>query len=230
MCEEGIVEMKEKPILYKDIMVKAILAGNKTQTRREKGLEDINENPDDFVFFKSGISDSGKKMILLKDTKGKIAVYSNSPYGWIGDRLWVREAFKDTDDIGFVPDENTPRYLYKADDYMNEWKGWTPSIHMPRKASRITLEIVDIRIERLTDISEQDAIAEGIEIFDNTEDGTFDLTNPDSYIARDYLDNDRYASTDNAARSFLSLWQKINGIGSYIKNPWVWVIVFKRVM
>lgn len=213
--------MKEKPILFKDLMVRAILAGNKTQTRRTKGLEDINENPDDFIFFKSGNSDSGKKMILLKDTKGRIVVYYNSPYGWIGDRLWVRETWA-------LYNLGGQKYIYKADNVEYAKPKWKPSIHMPRKASRITLEIVDIRIERLMDISEEDAIAEGVEIVSNYEDGSIDFNDLDSYLARDYCDGDPNACTDTAKFSFHTLWQKINGIESYKKNPWVWVIVFKR--
>lgn len=213
-----------KPILFKDIMVRAILADNKTQTRREKGLNFLNKNPDEWTFLKNEISQDGKKFILIKDTKDRIAVYSNSPYGWIGDRLWVREAFHliiDSDTKKFI------RYGYRA-DYNYKGAVWKPSIHMPRKASRITLEIVDIRIERLMDISEQDAIAEGVEIVSNYEDDSIDVNDPDSYLARDYCDGDPNACTDTAIFSFHTLWQSINGIESYKKNPWVWVIVFKR--
>lgn len=215
-----------KPILFKDIMVRAILADTKTQTRREKGLQILNENPNDWRYCATD-SRNGEYIWQHKINISRLIVLK-CPYGQAGDNLWVREAFKDTDDIGFVPDENTPRYLYKADDYMNEWKGWTPSIHMPRKASRITLEIVDIRIERLMDISEQDAIAEGVEIVSNYYDDSIDFNDPDSYLARDYCDGDPNAYTDKAIFSFHTLYQSINGIESYEKNPWVWVIVFKR--
>jgi len=217
-----------KPILFSTPMVKAILAGNKTHTRREKGLEFLNENPDEWTSLESAISENGDIYILLKDKKGKIAVYSKSPYGRIGDCLWVRETwtlFVTT----FINEQEYPMYFYKA-DYPTKLVGkkWKPSIHMPRKASRITLEIIDIRIERLWDITEKEAIREGVEIVSNMQDGSIDFQYPYSYLARDYLDGDPTACVDTARDSFFSLWKKINGIESFEKNPWVWVIVFSR--
>jgi hypothetical protein len=168
------------PILFSGDMVRAILAGRKTMTRRVvKGLSE------------------------------------KCPYGKIGDVLWVREKFR----LGVsVFDED---YYYAADSSPIEIKRfkWKPSIFMPKKACRIFLEIIDIRIERLNDISKSDARKEGISKIRNSLFGDFryaDYLNP--------LDQWRCPIS-----SFQSLWQKINGMESWEKNPWVWVISFKQV-
>lgn len=179
--------MKERPILFSGDMVRAILYGQKTQTRpviADKILDRFESvDPDDYGEGMPSYETEDGQLILLSDL---------CPYGQVGDRLWVRETFT-WDDI-------SGKFLYKADNhydlpYQSKWK---PSIHMPRKASRITLEITDIRIERLQDISEEDAIAEGM--------------NPELPRAK-----------------FRSLWESINGKGSWNLNPWVWVIEFKQI-
>lgn len=106
---------------------------------------------------------------------------------------------------------------YKADLDSAEAKSmkWRPSIHMPRWASRITLDVVDVRVERLQDISEEDAKAEGCE----------EIT-PGFY--RNYLSTDG-ATFYSAAMSFQSLWESINGPDSWDANPWVWVVTFKKI-
>jgi hypothetical protein len=120
------------------------------------------------------------------------------PYGEIGDRLWAREAWDYSDSL-------EEPYLYRQKE-MEEWlpevfnrMKWKPSIHMPKEACRIKLEITNIRVERLQDISEDDAIAEGVK------------------------------PSFNARHSFACLWQGINGIESWDANSWVWVIEFKKV-
>lgn len=134
------------------------------------------------------------------------------PYGVPGDRLWVRETFGHFElNDSFKPGD---RVFYRADGECLELQPWRPSIHMPRWASRITLEITAVRVERLHDISESDARAEGITPFNDghgwhTEDGR------------------HYAGT--AADAYLSLWASINGEASARANPWVWVIEFKKV-
>ena len=194
--------MKEKPIIFTAPMVKEILEGRKTQTRRIVGqkhipfLENINTN---FLY------GNWEKRPL--------------PYGQPGDRLWVREKFKTVcdeeqwDAIEYLdgirikpelPDHNTGfRFSWDCD---NDNVRWRPSIHMPRWASRITLEVTGVRVERLQDISGPDCWAEGIECAG--------------------WDSEKYGSVTHCYRD---LWESINGPGSWDKNPWVWVIEFKRV-
>jgi hypothetical protein len=142
-------------------------------------------------------------------------VIPDCPYGEIGDLLWVREKF--------LYDEGEGIYWYAAsmdNADVNYLKGcWKPSIFLPKIASRIWLEITDIKIERLKDISEKDARNEGVE------------TVADGY--KNYMTKPKIISTlkcyDTAYFSFLSLWESINGYESSELNPWVWVITFKKV-
>ncbi len=129
------------------------------------------------------------------------------PFGTVGDRLWVREAWQAVDAdcrvvSGRLEQNQYPNAFYKADG-PNPCK-WRPSIHMPRWASRITLEITGVRVERLNDISEADAIAEGCQCAGFP------------------------ASLTNRG-AFAKLWQSINGDDSWAANPWVWVVEFRRV-
>jgi uncharacterized protein YhfF len=178
--------MKERPILFSGEMVRAILDGRKTQTRRV--IKPQPESVRKSVFFESGIETNHGYEI-------------KSPYGQPGDPLWVREAFiYDTNGI-----------YYRADNDFHcakELGGWRPSIHMPRKASRITLEITDIRVEQVQDISEEDAQQEG---------------------ARRMNAGDFGMETWRSA--FRNLWGSINTKRGYSwdSNPWVWVIGFKRM-
>jgi hypothetical protein len=188
--------MKERPILFSAPMVRAILEGRKTQTRR--------------VVKKSAEMDTNGFMALVPDEK-------KCPYGQAGDRLWVRETFHvcpHHDDV-----------FYKSDDLLLPRKcmahrRWRPSIHMPRWASRITLKITGVRVERLQDISEADAIAEGIE-----PDGDF-WKHYGPHPLKDLGENVAHAYPVN---SFRSLWHSINGPESWAANPWVWVVEFKCV-
>jgi hypothetical protein len=142
------------------------------------------------------------------------------PYGEAGDRLWVRETWARDDEDG--------QMIYRADAGhnidANVWEQgrmegvprcrWRPSIHMPRWASRITLEVTDVRVERLQDISEADALAEGIV---RQHDGGYGLP-----------DGSHYHHTDPRI-SYWSLWDAINGQGATEANPWVWAVSFQRV-
>jgi len=155
------------------------------------------------------------------------------PYGQPGDRLWVRESSYQygrhlyrEDQSGerewfFKPDESSSRHFAAdgpkpeaAEDYV--WRS-VPSIHMPRWASRLLLEITTVRVERVQDISEADAIAEGIESRDG-----------EGFWWRDYeLKNGWHA--DNPTMSYETLWRSINGPESWAANPWVWVVEFKVI-
>jgi hypothetical protein len=180
--------MKERQILFKPEMVNAILEGRKTQTRRvvkKPALPDLVE-------------------YLYEDfTEGWLEC---CPYGKVGDRLFVREAWSIAEKK-FDPEVS--RIVYRADgvDPLPDATGrarWRPSIHMPRAASRLTLEVTEVRIERLHDISEEDARAEGVR-------------------------PDPFRRTYTAINSFHVLWIDINGIDSWDSNPWVWRICFKKV-
>lgn len=212
--------MTERPILFSGPMVQAILDGRKTQTRRV-----LKNQPGKFVHIEhderkgwqywwdvgtSGMPDVSQEYAPLK-----------CPYGIPGDRLWVRETWQvdaprdgtwaDTQFYGCkgsplsdIPAQyQRPEYcLFRA-----SWTGtpiiWRPSIHMPRWACRTILEITEIRVQRLQEISEEDAKAEGVKVGVNC---------PDHIIA------------------FGRLWESINGPGSWAENPWVWCVSFRKVL
>lgn len=173
-------------------MVRAILAGTKTQTRRIlKGHNFVSAGGAPLNFVGSQIREVP------------------CPYGDFGDRLWVREAFAKINGQTQPWIETDYRASYTHGDRLGDSLGikkrWTPSIHMPRAASRITLVVTGVRVERLQEISAADAIAEGIP--------SGGPENPDGIEQREYR----------------SLWEQINGPGSWDANPWVWVIDFKRI-
>lgn len=185
--------MKERPILFNAPMVRALLDGTKTQTRRVCKVAEATAL--------SYVVDCGN--CQFGDEEGYVRF--SSPYGQPGDRLWVRESVAD---IG-------GRLTYRADTDDGAHcmvKRWTPSIHMPRWASRILLEIVSVRVERLNDIREADARAEGVTIEDRHMIG---------YCAGEFL--------PPSIRAYRDLWESINGAGSWDADPWVWVVDFKRV-
>ncbi|MFW1742904.1 hypothetical protein [Acinetobacter johnsonii] len=218
--------MKEHPILFNTEMVKAILSGDKTQTRRI-----MRRQPDAVERFHRGevTTDTDAKHAILRcynNPKG----FKNCNSGWlahatyktpfsefnVGDHLWVRETFRlfDPDECGHsdfpcgCPSWGTP--LYRASHDCFDGEKWTPSIHMPRSASRILLEITNIRVERLQDITKEDAKAEG-----------FDYSTHPSSIKMGYA--------IGARTNFHHAWSKIYGSTSWNKNPWVWVLEFKRI-
>lgn len=202
--------MKVRPILFTDPMVQAILGGAKTQTRR------VVKPIPQMVTDKSIVTwegDAGALMHLF-DQVGR-----HCPYGQSGDRLWVREAFFDTTPYANAPlfQGRTHPIAYRADGEVIGCHRWRPSIHMPRTASRILLEITAVRVERLQDCSENDAQAEGIQRFD------------DFFAAERLSANEFRHMAPTAVESYALLWNAINGPGSWLANPWVWVIEFKRV-
>lgn len=195
--------MKERPILFSASMVRALLDGTKTQTRRivkpqppaDAHQVETWHHPDTrpryFTWTSAGeISDAWEPVAC--------------PYGQPGDRLWVRETWAPM----------TIGYAYGADPVWNASPDgkWRPPIHMPRAACRLKLEITGVRVERLQDISESDARAEGVtwQEWCQNDDGT----------------NEPY---EEATDAFKRLWESINGPKSWDANPWVWVVEFKVV-
>jgi len=199
--------LKERPILMKCAMVRAILEGRKTQTRR---IIQPQPSPCGLRRLTGGdISATGLDASYWYGSD-PFTEARKCPYGVPGDQLWVRETFAphSIGDGGIA---------YRADG--PEWDDecgieWRPSIFMPRLASRITLEIEAVRVERLIEISEEDAMADGVV----------------------YRDSCWFATDDpkglpwmTASGAYRELWESINGPGSWDANPWVWVIQFRRI-
>lgn len=204
--------VRERPILFSASMVRAILEGRKTQTRRVVKPQPPARN--DMI----NAAYCGHPNLWLPN--GSICADTprewRCPYGQPGDQLWVRETWA-LHDQGFDTAEESTFPIYRADKRRPEPKRWRPSIHMPRWASRITLEVTSVRVERLQAISTTDAEAEGLVRF------PFE----DSF-AWAWRDGDRsgHASPTGA---FRNLWCSIKGAGSWDDNPWVWVVEFKRI-
>jgi hypothetical protein len=208
--------MSDKPILFSAPMVRALLAGTKTQTRRGMFKEDPPNDGRRGIFQKA--LDMWEWLTRYENCGGTILP---QPRYRVGDRLWVRESLRvESTDQGV-------RYLtYAADGAqmwpLSEWKGErnaVPSIHMWRWASRITLTITDVRVERLQDISEADAIAEGVERLNQH------VAFP---IYRNYtaLPQSGPGALHSARLSYSTLWNSINGPGAWEANPWVAAYTF----
>jgi hypothetical protein len=237
--------MTERPILFNQSMVRALLAGTKTQTRRMVKLPHMNP----LGVWEPGTMGGPSMRTRKGETVPEHPVLGHSrtgdcigPAWWRGDRLWVRETFQYAD----WTDDGYPFIAYQADGekrlvecgISDEWserlqdiwaklssdenyqidsraadRKWRPSIHMPRWASRILLEVTDVRVQRLQDISEKDAIAEGIQV-----DEIGHAIRPHDDIA-----------WGSARSAFAELWESINVPGSWNSNPWVWCVSFKRI-
>jgi hypothetical protein len=229
--------MKERPILFSAPMVRALLAGTKTQTRRILKLKwgfDVEER------------DDGTLWPWAQHPDCDDDVWMPCPQGEIGDRLWVRESgamhplaapedpaqpwlfrhdVQATASLGhyWVQRTRAPGASYSAECTREQFLRHAsakvvPSIHMPRWASRISLEITALRAERLQDISDADARAEGIECMAGDPECGY----------RNYLDQTSQDWSLSPRESFRSLWESINGPASWAKNPWVWVVEFER--
>lgn len=210
--------MKSRPILFSSSMVRALLAGTKTQTRRV--VKPQPEHLQRHVHKGKTLYDaehriwwwkqhSFENLIDFEDGRRELA--KSCPHGVVGDRLWVRETWShdasSLDECRAAHEDVTPSIgfgpYYRATEVAPDTLKWKPSIFMPRWASRIELEITDARVQRLHDISEEDAKAEGVD------------PDPDRFSRR---------------LSFEYLWEDINGVGSWISNPFIWAISFKRVI
>ena len=205
--------MKERPILFSGPMVRAILDGRKTQTRR---IMKPQPTYDGFWWSHKGYSCGGEKQF-----RDGLPLFVGCPYGKVGDRLWVRETCcSDGWSVHYLADNDhrefgETRYddVIKLHHYSGGFSRQVPSIHMPRWASRITLEITGVRVERLNEISEADAYSEGVTI-----------TSGQSFAS-----NGNPELRNEARCAFQSLWNSINGPESWAANPWVWAVEFKRI-
>lgn len=186
--------MKQRPILFSTPMVQAIMDGRKTMTRRIAKDKMLQDSKNEFY---------DEEFLLL--------TMKQCPFGQVGDVLWVRETTYNEADK-----DEAPAYVYRAsnpDWIMTSGGKWKPSIFMPKDACRIFLKITNTRVERLMDISREDARAEGVERINGAQ-------------FKNYVDG---TSTYNERTSFYSLWESINGKESLESNPWVWVIEFERI-
>ena len=223
--------MKERPILFSAPMVRAILEGRKTQTRRVVRHQPIRCTELPFLLFPQSKNEEIEQTGYIWPN-AKEQILQLCPYGQPGDRLWVREAFRTEEGYDHIKPSKLPvagmgetlavPFWYDAGlsggPYSEYPEGlrpgkYRPGMFMPRAACRILLEIVSVRVERLADISKDDAMAEGIVI---QPDGGFGLADSTHYNFSDPTD------------SYCSLWESINGTGSWNANPWVWVVEFKR--
>lgn len=197
-------------------MVRAILDGSKTQTRRVvkpqparamAGASPVPVGTEDWVW---PYPKAPHAACISNRPNGPDGWSKHCPYGQPGDRLWVRETYDPIyghdGRLIEVDYHATYEHGHRMGDHLGFKKKWRPSIHMPRTASRITLEVTGVRVERLQAISEADARAEGVE----------GDSHPGAFIG-------------TCRGNFARLWESLNGAGSWDANPWVWVIEFGRV-
>lgn len=220
--------MKEHPIIFSTPMVQAILEGRKTMTRRLNNLNTVNDKPDNYNFLGLEVNAKSELFSTWQVKEFEDIIFPNKfPYGNIGDKLWVKETFhklKQADSFG--------KYLYKAmGDTPDKWK---PSIFMPKEATRIWLEIIEIKVERLQDISPDDACNEGVNYWNIDADALEGGELVADYENYDWKDDPKsydyhFPTYSNPVDSFFSLWRKLNGMESLQANPWVWVISFKKI-
>ncbi|NML34889.1 hypothetical protein HHL14_29200 [Paraburkholderia sp. G-4-1-8] len=209
--------MKERPILFSGPMVRALLDGSKTQTRRV-----VKPQPVEQTGWVGGAYWGRRpaRGILPADQWCIRDMLQFCPYGQPGDRLWVRETWRGVVEISapgapleygvarYVPDERYCRRVEYQATQGRDSEPWRPSIHMPRWASRITLEVTGVRVDRLQDINEDDAIAEGA---------------TPSIVGAD-LEHLKFRA------GFQSLWDSLaTPATNWQANPWVWVIKLKRI-
>ncbi|EPK4124001.1 hypothetical protein L9H54_002934 [Klebsiella pneumoniae] len=231
--------MKERGMIFNGEMVRAILDGRKTQTRRAIKWKQTR-------FTEIGEREDGSKWPWSEDAEHACDFWHPCPFGAVGDRIWVRETWSD------VNLDGAPAVAYRADDEVydlmeNEslldedgafnyqdtrvskyqfaaWHSdlisgiegnWRPSIHMPRWASRILLEITNVRVERLNSMHDVDAMREGIQNLTTCSHSDFGIPG--------------VVNAQHPVRAFQLLWESIYGTDSWHANPWVWVIEFKRV-
>ncbi|EPZ5816232.1 hypothetical protein ACXQFH_002000 [Klebsiella pneumoniae] len=218
--------MKERGMIFNSEMVRAILDGRKTQTRRPIKWKQTR-------FTEIGEREDGSRWPWSEDAEHACDFWHPCPFGAVADRIWVRETWSSdfanyypNDRVWYAADNNRRldievvdgvRGIYSPESDVHVPFRWRPSIHMPRWASRILLEITDVRVERLNTISEEDATSEGVP--------------PAGSLLPDYPGTFLTPKGDFATAkvAFQRLWESIYGEESWNANGWVWVIEFKRV-
>lgn len=211
--------MKERGMIFNGEMVRAILDGRKTQTRRIVSERHLN-----LIDLGSKIGECYPLECGIDHANSQSYYREHCPFGKPGDRIWVRETWAEAG--AGAPELKLYRANYPAhvpSHYENvpsaEDIRWTPSIHMPRWASRILLEITDVRVERLNGISEAEAQAEGIDM----------EALADSQDCYDCIADHNMTGRPTTKGAFKYLWESIYGEENWQANPWVWVIEFKVV-
>lgn len=211
-------EAKERPIIFNGQMVRAILDGTKTQTRRPIKPQPKERPGLALVVTTYSAPDESHALFFRGPTVESPGIdpVAKCPYGVVGDRLWVRETFTyitkaRNEYYTHIRPDGCPVELLPKADFPDDSRlacPWTPSIHMPRWASRLILEVTAIRVERVQDITGQDVIAEGFEL------------HPVLHYSK-------------AVQEFTDTWSNIYGVGKpgldFKSNPWVWVIEFRKV-
>jgi hypothetical protein len=203
--------MNARPILFSAPMVRALLGGRKSQTRR---IVNVNRTP---------------KKLSIDDWSVGGKRIGPCPYATPGSLLWVRETFADIDGEPLFAADRSDAELEEERQLRRKFAGiaatyakyrWRPSIHMPRRFSRLTLEITDVRLQPLQEISEEDAIAEGVE---------YETADPPFFYVPGIWPHSTTAVEidEGAARSYAKLWDHINGADSWDANPFVWALTFK---
>jgi hypothetical protein len=200
----------EIPLLFSTPMVKAIFKNIKSMTRRTRGLDEINKNPDKWIFVDiiHSFLPNERMIAIFSNKETGETKYIKCPYGIPGATIWVRETWcrgkaRNGDD----------KTIYKADieTDLQPIHDWKPSIHMPRKAARLFLTVKNIMVERLHDISEEDALKEGVR-------------------PGDKHGGEKSTPAGTARQSFMWLWQRLNDKRGYgwAMNHYVWVVEFEK--
>ncbi|MES2218401.1 MAG: hypothetical protein V4501_08310 [Pseudomonadota bacterium] len=240
--------VKERPILFSAPMINAILDGRKTQTRRI--VKPTKKHAEGVIILDGGTNRRWPyNMFDGSEADGNGMEFPiGCPYGLVGDRIWVRETWspisenwREAEDLMYEGNNFWYKATYEKDmiaeglskedaksivEHDHIINGWRPSIHMPRIASRINLEVTNLRIEMLNDISEKDAIAEGAQFVDFGKD---QYGQQKAGWRCDKTPGNYEESLVSAKYAFFNLWEKLNGIDSVEKNPWVWVIEFTKI-
>lgn len=206
-----------KPMMYQSEMIQSLIKNLKTITRRTKGLDIINKNPNEWFFNRQSnqidLNANNIELgtyIFLNNSINTECLLIKCPWQ-VGDIIWVRETFTEWPEGEFQ--------YYATTALGDELGKWKPSIHMPKKACRLFLKVKSVRVERLQKITERDSIAEGVS----------DRLKPDDL---DRLKNLNWIIPSPFSYhqfGFLALWCKLYGIESWLNNPWVWVIEFEEI-
>lgn len=220
---------KERPILFSAPMVRAILVGQKSVTRRVVKRENAPSPGREWAECLCREIDPADTPCVICDAR-----FGASPYGDAGDRLWVRETWATLDSS--LRRRNVAALVYRADTDGSRVRAdapWKPSIHMSRWASRLVLEVKSVSVERLHEITEDDARAEGLSCLSKDGGKTYKYGIPDrdGLPGADDVGQHWHEWKRDPLEAFRQLWDSINAARGYswASNPWVWRIEFRRV-